>query len=109
MSKKEQKISVKLGKIEKEKLLMSMMDKRKHTKLLSSKLRDSIRLLMRTVEYLESSTLLVSRLKKLDLIYLMFLFYFLFSFQFIFPFSIFRTTRVRVDWSRCHICHNLMA
>ena len=31
---------------------------------------------------------------------------FYFSFQFIFPFSIFRTTRVMVDWSHCH---NLMA
>ena len=43
----------------------------------------------------------------LDLFY--FSFHFLFSVQFIFPFSIFRTTRVRVDWSRCHISHNLMA
>ena len=34
-----------------------------------------------------------------------FLFYFHFSFSL---FSIFRTTWVRVDWSRCHISHNLM-
>jgi len=40
---------------------------------------------------------------RLDLFY--FSFYFLFYFQFIFRFSIFRTTRVRVDWSRCHISH----
>jgi len=41
----------------------------------------------------------------------LFLFYisFLFSFCFIFLFSIFRTTRVRADRSRCHISHNLMA
>jgi len=32
-------------------------------------------------------------------------FIFLFSF---FSFSIFRTARVRVDWSRCHISHKLM-
>ena len=37
----------------------------------------------------------------LDLFY--FSFHFLFYFQFIFQFSIFRTTRVRVDWSCCHI------
>jgi len=36
------------------------------------------------------------------------LFYFSFYFYFIL-FSIFRITRVRVDWSRCHICHNMMA
>ena len=58
MSKKEEKISVELEKIRKEKLLMSMMNKKKHAKLLSSKLLDSIRLLMRTVGDLESSTLL---------------------------------------------------
>ena len=45
----------------------------------------------------------VSRSRKLDLVY--FSFHFLFSFQFIFPFSIFRTTRVRVDRSRCYISH----
>jgi len=33
----------------------------------------------------------------LDLFYFSFIFYFLFS--------IFRTTRVRVDWSRCHSNH----
>ena len=43
------------------------------------------------------------------------LFYFLFSFSFyftllfLFLFSIFRTTRVRVYQSRCHISHKLMA
>jgi len=42
------------------------------------------------------------RLKKVDLIY------FTFLFIFIFHFSIFRTTRVRVDWSCYHISH-LMA
>ena len=36
-------------------------------------------------------------------------FLFLFLFRFVFPFSIFRTTRVRVDQSCCHISHNLMA
>ena len=39
----------------------------------------------------------------------LFYFSFLFSFGFIFLFSIFRTTRVRVDRSHCHISHNLMA
>ena len=41
---------------------------------------------------------------RLDLFY----FYFLFYFQFIFQFSIFRTIRVRVDLSHCHISHNMM-
>ena len=36
--------------------------------------------------------------------------YFIFIFIFsLFSFSIFRTARVRVDWSRCHISHKLMA
>ena len=39
----------------------------------------------------------------------LFYFSFLFSFQFIFLFSIFRTTRVRADWSCHHISHNLIA
>ena len=39
----------------------------------------------------------------------LFAFSFLFLFCFIFLFSIFRTTRVRVDWSHCHNNHNLMA
>jgi len=43
----------------------------------------------------------------LDLLYFSFHFYFSFQFIFLF-FYIFRTTRVRVDWSRCHISH-LMA
>ena len=34
--------------------------------------------------------------------------YFIFLFSF-FSFSIFRTARVRVDWSHCHISHKLMA
>ena len=36
-------------------------------------------------------------------------FLFLFFFSFLFHFSIFRTTRVRVHQSRCHISHKLMA
>ena len=43
-----------------------------------------------------------------DLVSLYFIFSFLFSFCFTFLFSIFRTTRVRVDQSRCHTSHNLM-
>jgi len=43
----------------------------------------------------------------LDLFY--FSFHFLFYFRFIFIFYIFRTTRVRVDWSCCYISCNLMA
>ena len=39
---------------------------------------------------------------ELDLFYF---FTFLFYFRFIFPFSIFRTTRVRVDRSCCHNSH----
>ena len=39
-------------------------------------------------------------------LYFIFIFIFIFSF---FPFSIFRTAWVRVDWSRCHISHKLMA
>ena len=33
----------------------------------------------------------------------------LFLFSFSFSFSIFRTARVRVDWSHCHISHKLIA
>jgi len=44
---------------------------------------------------------IMSRSKKVNLIY--------FIFPFIFYFSIFRITRVRVDLSHCHISHNLMA
>ena len=50
----------------------------------------------------------ISRLRKLDLVYFIFLFIFYFIFDLFFPFSIFRTTRVRVDWSCCHNSH-LMA
>ena len=43
-------------------------------------------------------------------LYFIFLFIFIFLFfSFLFHFSIFRTARVRVDWSRCHISHKLMA
>jgi len=45
----------------------------------------------------------MSRLKKLDLIYFSFHFFIFFSIYF--PFSIFRTTRVRVDRSHCHNSH----
>ena len=37
--------------------------------------------------------------------FILFFFSFLFSVQFIFIFSIFKTTRVRADWSRHHISH----
>jgi len=47
-------------------------------------------------------------LQTVDLGFLYFTFYFYFIFDLFFYFSIFRTTRVRVDWSRCHISHNLM-
>ena len=43
------------------------------------------------------------------LFHFLFLFLFYFSFLFLFLFSIFRTTRVRVYQSRCHISHKLMA
>ena len=54
------------------------------------------------MERLEPSNLLTSKIVKieegrLDLSY--FFLHFHFSFRFIFLFSIFRTTRVRVDWS----------
>ena len=52
---------------------------------------------------------IVSRLRKLNLVYFIFSLYFLFYFRFIFLFSIFRTIRVRFDQSHCHISHNLMA
>ena len=51
-----------------------------------------------------SITHVLSRSKKVDLIY--FIFPFIFHF---FYFSIFRTTRVRGYQSHCHISHNLMA
>ena len=41
--------------------------------------------------------------------YFYFFILFYFSFSFFILFSIFRTTWVRVDWSCCHISHNLMA
>jgi len=45
-----------------------------------------------------------------DGLYFIFPFHFYFTFLFFsFHFSIFRTARVRVDWSRCHISHKLMA
>ena len=60
-------------------------------------------------EFAHASEVVFVKIKEggLDLFY--FSFHFLFSFQFIFLFSIFRTTRVRVDWSCCHISHNLIA
>ena len=45
------------------------------------------------------------RSKKVDLTYFIFLFIFYFPFDFISLFSIFRTTGVRVAWSRHHISH----
>ena len=48
------------------------------------------------------------KIKEVGLGLFYFSFYFYFSFQFIFPFSIFRTTRVRIDRSCCHNSH-LMA
>ena len=45
----------------------------------------------------------LSRSKKVDLIYFIFIFYFLFNL--FFQFSIFRTTRVRVDQLCHHISH----
>jgi len=48
----------------------------------------------------------LSRSKKVDLVYFILFFIFIF---FLIYFSIFRTTRVRVDWSHCHISRNLMA
>ena len=46
---------------------------------------------------------LVSRSLTVDsILFSLFIFIFLY-------FSIFRTARVRVDWSRCHISHKLMA
>ena len=55
-----------------------------------------------------SPTILLSRSKKVDLTYFIFLFIFYFLFDSISLFSIFRTTRVRVDQSHHHISH-LMA
>ena len=53
---------------------------------------------------------IMSSLQTVDLVLSILLFIFIFLlFCFIFIFSIFRTTRVRVDRSRCHISHNLMA
>jgi len=43
-----------------------------------------------------------------DLAFLYFIFHFYFYAVLFFYFSIFRTTRVKVDRSRCHISHNLM-
>jgi len=64
------------------------------------------------IEYLKDSfdkQHVVSRLLIMDLTFIFrFLLYFIFYFSFLF-FSIFRATRVRVDQSRCHISHNLMA
>ena len=62
-----------------------------------------------TCDMLTSAKLsVVLRLKKVDLIYFIFLFIFYFLFYFISLFYIFRTTRVRVDRSHCHISHLMM-
>jgi len=53
-------------------------------------------------------TIKVSSSQMVDLAFLYFIFYFYFHAVLFFYFSIFRTTRVKVDWSRCHISHNLM-
>jgi len=51
----------------------------------------------------QTQRMLVSRMRKVDLIFSYFLSLFLFSFQFIFLYSIFRTrVRVRVTRSRYH-------
>jgi len=47
----------------------------------------------------------ISSSQMVDLVFALFYFSFLFSFCFIFIFSIFRTTRVRVDWSCYHTSH----
>ena len=52
---------------------------------------------------------LLLSLQMVDLVFFLFYFSILFSFHFIFIFSIFRTTRVRADWSCHHISHNWMA
>ena len=51
----------------------------------------------------------VSSSQMVDLAFLYFIFHFYFHAVLFFYFSIFRTTRAKVDWSRCHISHNLMA
>ena len=52
----------------------------------------------------------MSSSQMVDLVFIYFTFHFYFhSVLFLyFIFSIFRTIRVRVDWSCCHTCHNLM-
>jgi len=54
--------------------------------------------------YYSSPIIIIVKIKEVGLG----LFYFSFSFLFYFPFSIFRTTRVRIDQSHCHSNH-LMA
>jgi len=49
------------------------------------------------------------KIKESGLSLFYFIFHFYFLFYLLFYFSIFRTTRVRVDWSCYHISHNLMA
>jgi len=44
----------------------------------------------------------------INLAFLYFIFHFDFHAVLFFYFSIFRTTRVKVDQSHCHISHNLM-
>ena len=50
----------------------------------------------------------VSSSQIVDLAFLYFIFHFYFHAVLFFYFSIFRTTRVKVDQSHCHISHNLM-
>ena len=50
----------------------------------------------------------VSSSQQTDLAFLYFIFHFYFHIVLFFYFSIFRTTRVKVDRSHCHISHNLM-
>jgi len=45
------------------------------------------------------------KIKESGLSFFSFLFHFYFIFNLLFYISIFRTTRVRVDWSCCHISH----
>jgi len=64
------------------------------------------------VNYIQSDPMGVTIIIKFTngrLSFSLFYFSFYFLFCFIFLFSIFRTTRVRVDRSRRHISHNLMA
>ena len=82
----------------------SFMSGKKH----AQKRNTSIGKLQKMSEEYRNIIWYMSRSKKVDLIYFIFIFIFYFIFDLFFDFSIFRTTRVRVDWSCCHISH-LMA